>query len=53
MKNAADIVWSLLAIAMLATFVWGVVWCLDQEVEQVKTAKKLPGTTILPIVNHE
>lgn len=53
MIHLADIVWTLLAIAMLATMIWGVGWCLDQEVEQVKTAKKLPGTTILPIVNHE
>ncbi len=53
MKNAADIVWTLLAIAMLATMIWGVGWCLDEEERQVKAGVKHPSSTILPIVDHE
>lgn len=50
MKNAADIVWTLLAIAMLATMIWGVGWCLDEEARQVKTGIKHPSSAILPVL---
>lgn len=53
MNKLVDIAWTLAAIAMLATYVWGVGWCLDEEERQVRTGKKLPGTTNLPIADHE
>lgn len=53
MKHVADIAWTLLAIAMLVSLVWGVGWGLDDEEQQVKTGKKLPGTTIIPVLNYD
>lgn len=53
MKNVTNVAWTLLAIAILATFVWGSGWCLDEEERQVRAGKKLPGTTTLPLINYE
>ena len=52
MKRLIDIVWIALSISMMGAFMWGVDWALDNEEAQVKAGKKLPGTTILPIVTH-
>lgn len=53
MIHLADIAWTLLAIAMLASLVWGVGWGLDEEEQQVRAGKKLPGTTIFPVLNYD
>lgn len=52
MSRLFDIALVTLAIAMLTTLIWGIAWSLDDEEALVKAGKKLPGTTILPIVIH-
>lgn len=53
MKILIDILLSIIFLSILGTFVLGGAWILDDEISQVKTGKKLPSTTILPIVHHD
>lgn len=52
MKKVYDIFYIILFFGMITVFIWGVGYCLDQEEQQVISGKKLPGTTILPVINH-
>ena len=51
-KFIVDFCWFVAGLVMFLVFFWGFGWSLDDEENQVKAGKKLPGTTILPIVNH-